>query len=152
LAITSILLIFISVLTPLLDVSILEIHQNLSIFDSFVVFLNNHLFLESFILATTIFIIPLMMLFSIIIIISFTFFKKSLKNISFIFKTYNFLKEWNMSDVYIVGVLASMIKLDRISLMHIDIGLYLFFGFLFTFFLTIRFFNHHDVWHKELLK
>ena len=135
-----------------MDVSILGVHQNLSIFNSFFVFLNNHLFLESFILATTIFIIPLMMLFSIIIIISFGLLNKSLKHITFIFKTYIFLKEWNMADVYMVGILASMIKLDRISLMHTDIGLYFFISFLFTFFLTVRFFNPHDVWHKELLK
>jgi len=45
-----------------------------------------------------------------------------------------------------------MIKLNSISLMKLDIGLYLFFMFLVSFLLTIRFFNPHDVWHKELLK
>ena len=51
-----------------------------------------------------------------------------------------------------VAILVSMIKLDNISIMKLDIGLYLFFMFLFLFFLTIRFFNPHDLWHKELLK
>jgi len=92
------------------------------------------------------------MLFSIITILSIYFLGIQLRNISFIFKVYNFLKEWNMAEVYMVAILVSMIKLDNISIMKLDIGLYLFFIFLFLFFLTIRFFNPHDLWHKELLK
>jgi len=141
-----------SISTPLLDVSILGIHKNLSIYDSYFLLLNNNLFLPSFILSTTIFIIPIIMLFSIIIIILFSLFHKNLKKIIFIFKVYFFLKEWNMAEVYLVAVLVSMIKLESISIMKIDIGLYLFFLFLFTFLLSVRFFNPHDVWHKELIK
>jgi paraquat-inducible protein A len=135
-----------------LDISILGIHKNLSIYDSYFALLNKNLFLPSFILIITIFIVPIMMLFSIIVIIGFALFHKNLTKITFIFKFYNFLKEWNMAEVYLVAVLVSMIKLNSISLMKIDIGLYLFFLFLFIFLLTVRFFNPQDVWHKELIK
>jgi paraquat-inducible protein A len=148
LALSSLFLIFVTISTPLLDISILGIHKNLSIYNSYFLLLNNNLFLPSFILIITIFIIPIMMLFSIIVIILFTFFHKSLKKITFIFKFYHFLKEWNMAEVYLVAVLVSMIKLNNISLMKLDTGLYLFFLFLFTFLLTVRFFNPHDVWHR----
>ena len=152
LAFTSLILIFFSISTPLLDISILGIHKNLSIFDSYFLLLNKNLFFPSFILIITIFMIPIMMLFSIIVIILFTFFHQNLTKITFVFKFYNFLKEWNMAEVYLVAVLVSMIKLNSISLMKLDIGLYLFFMFLISFLLTIRFFNPHDVWYKELLK
>jgi paraquat-inducible protein A len=151
LAITSLFLIFVSICFPILDISILGIHKNLSIYDSFFLLLNKNLFLPAFILIITIFIIPIMMLFSIVIIILVTLFHGNLLKITFIFKFYNFLKEWNMAEVYLVAVLVSMIKLNYISLMKIDKGLFLFFTFLSTFFLTIRFFNPQDVWHKELI-
>jgi len=152
LAITSLLLIIFSISTPLLDISILGIHQNLSIYNSFFLLLNKTLFFPASILIITIFLIPIMMLFSIIFIILFKFTHHNLTKITFVFKFYNFLKEWNMAEVYLVAVLVSMIKLDSISLMKLDIGLYLFFMFLISFILTIKFFNPHDVWHKELLK
>jgi paraquat-inducible protein A len=90
-------------------------------------------------------VIPIMM----IILINFIIFahklgfhKTSLKKA---ISLYENIKEWNMTEVYLVGVLISMIKLDELTQLSTNAGLWINFIYIIMFYITVVFFNPHDI-------
>lgn len=120
LSIGTTLILFWSLFTPLLSVNIIGDIQ-LSIYDT-LVFLFERDILSGTFLSLTIIVIPILMnIITIMIIyhknlgISFGFLKK-------VVGFYLFIKEWNMIEVYFVGLLISMVKLFELADVNILMG------------------------------
>ena len=142
--------IYLAITLPILDISVLGIERKLSFLNLLLILVNKEYFFIAFILGVSVILIPIVMLFIIFVILFYITLKISVKKISFLFRWYEHIKEWNMIEVYLVSILVSMIKLNDISVMKIDNGLWFFMMYLLLFYLTSKFFNSHDIWHKEL--
>jgi paraquat-inducible protein A len=59
--------------------------------------------------------------------------------------TYNLIKEWNMVDVYFIGVLISLIKFEELTTLRFDSGFIYIVIFIAMFYLTTNLFNAKDV-------
>jgi len=116
-----------------------------SILDSIEILYNHNYPISSAILLITVVLIPILMIFLINLII----FGNSLKVPRSILKKaisfYEELKDWNMAEVYVVGVLISMIKLEELTTMHINFGFWIILVYVIMFYLTLIWFNPHDV-------
>jgi paraquat-inducible protein A len=116
-----------------------------SILDSIITLYQHDYPVSSSILFITIILIPIMMIF----LINFIIFgdkvgipHKILRNaISF----YNMIKDWNMAEVYLIGILISMIKLRELTTMEINLGFWINILYVFMFYLTVVWFNPHDI-------
>jgi paraquat-inducible protein A len=149
-AFSTLITLFWAVTLPILDIDVLGISRKISLLDSFFILLDERHFLTAVILLFSVIVIPVTMLFIIVAILLHILFKISVKKVSFLFRCYEHIKEWNMIEVYLVSVLVSMIKLNDVSEMAIDNGLWFFMIYLLFFYITLKFFNSHDIWHKEL--
>ena len=150
LTISALIMFLITISMPLLNTDILDIHRRISIIDLSNILFNKGYYFLDIVFSFTIIIIPILILLNILIILYFSFTKKDLKKINFLFKSFIFFKEWNMSEVYFISFLVAMIKIDNITNMKIDIGLFTIFLYLSLLYLIMIFFNPHDIWHSKV--
>jgi len=64
-------------------------------------------------------------------------------------KVYQFIKEWNMAEVYLLGILIAMIKLEQITDMVVDYGLWFNFLYVTLFYIALTWFNPYSYVHYE---
>jgi len=116
-----------------------------SILDSIVILYQDHYPAASSILLITVVLIPIMMIFLINLII----FGKKLKIPKHILdasiKIYDAIKYWNMAEVYLVGILISMVKLEELTTMEINLGFWITLIYVIMFYLTLMWFNPHEI-------
>ena len=62
---------------------------------------------------------------------------------------YLHLKEWALIDVYLLAIIISMIKLQKMGILQIDIGLVSFFFSMLFYIFTIYLFNPKDIWYAK---
>lgn len=55
-------------------------------------------------------------------------FGRTSKNVVAMFRLYNHLSEWGMVEVYMLGILVSIIKMYSMAMIHYDIGFFCFIG------------------------
>ncbi len=79
-------------------------------------------------------------------------FGKKLKSISRIYHLYVTVRHWAMAEVYMISILVAVIKLKSIGDLDIDAGFFIFIFFLICFYITIIWFNPHDIWHNDALR
>ena len=150
LTISALIMFLVTIDMPLLDTDILEIHRRISILDLSVILFNKGYFFLDVVFSLTIIIIPFLILSSILIMLFFRFTNKNLRKINYIFKFFILLKGWNMSEVYFISFLVAMIKIDNITNMRLDIGLFTIFLYLSFLYFIMVFFNPHDLWHSKV--
>ncbi len=116
-----------------------------SILDSISILYQHDYPLSSAILLLTIIIIPIAMIFLINFIIfgrkigvSHTILYKSIK-------LYDAIKDWNMAEVYLIGIFISMIKLQELTTMKINLIFWVNIIYIIMFYLSIMWFNPHDI-------
>ncbi|MFA6011895.1 MAG: paraquat-inducible protein A [Desulfobacteraceae bacterium] len=63
-------------------------------------------------------------------------------------KAYHHLAEWTMLDVYMLGILISLIKMKDYGEIYNGLGLYSFIGLLAMVILTMLSFDSHHVWEQ----
>jgi len=144
LSLSTLVLFFWMITSTLLTVTILD-SKSYSVIDTIVILSEHDFPVSTVILLITVIIIPVLM----ILLINFIIFSKKFgfskvvtkKAISF----YDGIKEWNMTEVYLVGVLISMIKLDELTQLSTNIGLWINFIYIIMFYITVTFFNPHDI-------
>ena len=116
-----------------------------SILDSIHILYQHHYILGSAILLTTIVIIPIAMIILINIIIFGNKFKISKTILRNSIKIYDMIKYWNMAEVYLIGILISMVKLKELTTMEINIGFWITLTYVVMFYLTLMWFNPHEI-------
>lgn len=63
-------------------------------------------------------------------------------------KAYHHLSEWTMLDVYMIGILISLIKMKDYGELYSGLGLYSFIGLLAMVIMTMLSFDSHYVWDQ----
>ncbi|MGB5867905.1 MAG: paraquat-inducible protein A [Arcobacteraceae bacterium] len=143
-SLSTLVIFFWMITSDVLTVTLLNTKSR-SILDSIEILYQNNYPVSSAILFMTVVLIPILMIFLINIII----FGNKLKIPHFILKKaisiYEELKDWNMAEVYMVGILISMIKLEELTTMHINFGFWIILVYVIMFYLTLMWFNPHDI-------
>ncbi|MEA3512478.1 MAG: paraquat-inducible protein A [Campylobacterota bacterium] len=130
--------------SPILTVTVFD-SKTRSVLDSIIYLLDSGHFFSSIILFLTVVFIPIFMIILIYIIIVGKKLNVNNAKLKKYIHIYNFIKEWNMVEVYLVGVLISMIKLDELTILNIEYGLWFTFLYILLFYLTVVWFNPYDI-------
>lgn len=142
LGLATVILFVLGVSTPLFDVRLTgEIHH--SLLDVVDAMFKKENYTVALIMFTTVIAVPAVMLLLLSLTLLFSFLGHK-KGIFLSAMGYKHLKEWNMSDVYLLTMVISLIKLEELTDMRIDDGFYLFMAYLFAFFLLTQWFNEND--------
>ena len=150
-AITSLILFFPSITLPLITLEFFGLERSTTLIQTvFVFFENGYIGVSVFITFIGI-IIPFIMLILILFILIPLKNGASYMKVSGLLKTYEHLLVWQMAEVYSISIFVSIIKLNKMASLNIELGLYFFCAFLFFMFTTIIFFNPYDVWKKNEL-
>ncbi len=146
LSITSLLLFFWMLPSPLLTIKILNIERSVSFISGVGYLIESGRYLTALILGFSVIIIPYTMLILRITVMV----AVRLKALSpFVFHLLDFYKkihEWNMVEVYLVGILIAIIKLHSIADITVGMGTLLFLLFITTFYISVEWFNPNDVY------
>ncbi len=94
---------------------------------------------------------PIAMLGLLLIILVPLHYGKKLNSITYFYHLYMTLRHWAMAEVYMISILVAVIKLKNVGYLSIDIGFFTLVFFLICFYITIIWFNPHDVWHNDAL-
>jgi len=68
------------------------------------------------------------------------------------FRLYHHLEEWGMLDVYMLGVIVSVVKLLSMADVQAGFGLLAYAGLLLASIMATISLNHHEVWEQLLAK
>jgi len=74
------------------------------------------------------------------------------RSVASLFRLYEQLSGWSMAEVYLVSIFVAMVKLGGMAKLSVDFGLFSFLFFLITFYITIIWFNPHDLWNQDVLE
>lgn len=130
--------------TNILSVTLFDTKER-SILDSLLLLYQNDFPVSSFIFFVTVIMIPICMIFLIYFIILGAALKSKKTTLHKAVSLYNTIKEWNMTEVYLLSILIGMIKLNDITVLEIQNGLWITFIFVFMFYITVVFFNPYDI-------
>ena len=144
LSLSTLILFFWMITSTLLTVTVLDTKSR-SILDSIVILFQDNYPVSSAILLITIVIIPVLM----ILLINTIIFGKKLgfnhNILRSLVKIYDLIKYWNMAEVYLIGILISMVKLEELTTMEINLGFWVTLMYVIMFYLTLIWFNPHDI-------
>ena len=142
-SISTLIVFFWMINSSILTVSLFD-SKSRSILDSIMILYEHDFPVSTAVIFTTVILIPIAM----ILLINFIIFASKLGVSNTILKKiisiYESIDSWNMTEVYLLGILVSMIKFDELTNMQIDNGLWIYFLYIFMFYLTITFFNPHE--------
>ncbi len=143
------LMVFIpAIFLPLMTLSSFGLHQKGSIYDTFVTFYKQGFFFVAIMLFLTSIFFPLLkisLLFSISLLLKIRWYSPGLP---YLLRFVHHLDEWAMSEIYLLGIFITIIKVYNMAEIHFDTG---FFCFLFLVLSTISSssaFDHHRFWHE----
>jgi len=123
LSITGLLLYFPAITLPLMTFDSFGFTESANIIDSIVNFYHNGYYFVSFMSLLSAIIFPFVLL-SLIFILSLNLrIKRYPHNLARLFKTYLHLEEWAMVEVYLLGIMITIIKMMDHSDIHYHIGL-----------------------------
>lgn len=144
-SLSTLIVFFWAVNLPLLSVYVLDDNQ-VSIIQSLDFLFQTDVF-SGVILSITIIVIPVFMILLTLLIIFHKFFRISLSFLKNLIGLYIYIKEWNMIEVYFVGLLISMVKLVELSDMTILLGFWVNMFYVLLLYLSLVLFNPYDILH-----
>ena len=122
-----------AIFMPLLTLHTMGMEQSGSVFDAFLSFYHQEYYLVTVLLFLTAIFFPLLrlsILFSISLQLKIQLYSKSL---FFLFRTAHHIDEWGMVDVFLIGLIVSIIKIMNLGSIDFNIG---FFSFIFLVLMT----------------
>ena len=141
---STLIIFFWMITSDILTVTLIDTKSR-SILDSIIILYHDDFPVSSTILLLTIVIIPVLMILLVNIIIFGKKFGLSSAILQKSIKLYDFIKYWNMAEVYLIGILISMIKLEELTTMQINLGFWVTLTYVIMFYLTLIWFNPHDI-------
>jgi len=141
--ITAILTFLLAIYEPLVSIYIFKNNQ-VSILDSLIILFHKDIF-STFLLSFTIIIAPFLMMILTLLIIFHKILKINNYFLSILIKIYLFIKNYSMIEVYFLGVLITMIKLDKLSNMTLQYGLFINAFFVVLLYISLIWFNPYDI-------
>lgn len=136
-----------AMLLPLMTLSSLGLSESGSVVDTCVNFYQNGYYLVSIIVFTTAVIVPFLKIFlPFITALSVKLKRKSPLLIS-VFKFYKHLEEWGMVEVYLLGVLITLIKMGDVASIEFNLGFFCFIGLVLLSMATTVNLDRNLFWH-----
>jgi len=145
-AITALLFFIPASFLPIMTLEILGQVHSVTLFEAVWFFVNDGYIIIAIIAASAGVVIPLFLLVLIIMMILSIKMGVKVDAIKFFFRTYSHLTAWAMAEVYLISIFVAIIKLGGMAELTLDFGLYSFFFFLITFYISITWFNPDDLW------
>lgn len=145
-AITALFLFILLNIYPLISLSITGIELKATLFNTFLILLEQDFIFVSILVFFTIIVAPVLN--SIVIIFAFIQNSMEKKPFSkrFLFDSFKFFKTWGFIEVFIVSIIVTYIKLiGMISTTRFDIGFYIMLAYVFMFYMSNRRFDIKSV-------
>jgi len=146
LSITSLMLFFWMLQSPLVSIKILNIERSVTFASGIGYLIETGKYLTALILSLSVIVIPYTMLVIRIAVMVAVRLKAVSPFILKLLEIYRKIYEWNMAEVYLVGVLIAIIKLRSLAEVTVGIGVLVFLLFIITFYISVEWFNPNDVY------
>ncbi len=148
LSLTGLIMFLPGIFLPLLSLDIIGLESSGSIFSSATALVETGYVFTGVAVFLTSILIPAIKL-CILFLVSFQILAgRSDRSTIFMFRTYKFLDEWGMLEVYMIGILVTIIKLLHMAKIQYDAGFYCFIGLLSATILSSVFLDEHQFWEK----
>lgn len=132
LVLTALILFIPASFLPILKIDILSLASEASVWDSVLGLYHSGMKAISIVVLMCGFAIPLLKLLCQLYVSTALYFNKGKPLAILFFKIYQELKEWGMLEIYLLGILVSIIKLQGMAELHIGMGLACFIMLLFV--------------------
>ena len=132
LVLTALILFIPASFLPILKIDILGLSRESSVWDSVLGLYHSDMKIISILVLSCGLVIPLCKLICQLFVLLAIKFNKSKYIACDLFKTYQELKEWGMLEIYLLGILVSIVKLHGMAQLHIGMGLICFIMLLFV--------------------
>ncbi len=119
-----------AIFLPLLTFDAAGIESSGSIADSFLALINTHFYFTGLMVFLTAILIPLVKLVMLFIVAASLYTGRSSRKTAVLFRLYHHLDEWGMLEVYMIGILVTIIKMLHMAHVNYDVGFYCFIGLL----------------------
>ncbi len=146
LSITSLMLFFWMLQSPLVSIKILNIERSVTFASGIGYLIETGRYLTALILSLSVIVIPYTMLVIRIAVMVAVRLKAVSPFILKLLEIYRKIYEWNMAEVYLVGVLIAIIKLRSLAEVTVGVGVLVFLLFIITFYISVEWFNPDDVY------
>lgn len=146
LSITSLLLFFWMLPSPLITIKILNIERSVSFISGIGYLIESGRYLTAMILGLSVIVIPYAMLVLRIAVMVAVRLKAVSPSVFRLLELYRKIHEWNMAEVYLVGILIAIIKLHSLAEITVGSGTLLFLLFIISFYISVEWFNPNDVY------
>jgi len=137
-----------AIFLPLLTLDILGLESTGSIFSSAQAMIESGFWFTGFAVFVTSIIVPFVKLLLLFLVSLQVHLEKSDPTTVFMFKAYRLLDEWGMLEVYMIGVLVTIIKLLHMAKIEYDVGFFCFIGLLSATLLSSSFLDENYYWDK----
>ena len=151
-AITSSLFFIPALFLPIMTLEIMGQSHSVTLIQAVWFFVTDGYIIIALIAAAAGVVIPLTLLGLIVMMTLPVMLGYSPKSVRHLFRLYVHLSGWAMAEVYLVSIFVAIIKLGGMAELHLDFGLFSFFFFLITFYITIVWFNPDDIWNQNDLE
>lgn len=128
LSIAGLLMYLPAILLPLMTMESFGFSDSANILDSIVNFYRNDYYFVSFMVLISAVVFPFMLLTSIFIISIQLYMKRYPSYLTRLFRTYLHLEEWAMVEVYLLGIMVTIIKMNDTTEINYNTGIFCFTG------------------------
>ncbi len=147
-ALTGLILYPFAISQPLLSLDAIGMIQTGNLFEGVKVLYHTEYYLVAIILLLTTIIVPFFEL-SLLCYISLVIHFKYRSPFSlWLFLLYNHLEEWGMIEIYMLGILISVIKLGAIATLSLNLGMFCFIGLMLMTLLSALLLDEEFYWHQ----
>ncbi len=119
-----------AIFLPLLTFDAAGIESSGSIADSFMALMDTGFYFTGIMVFLTAILIPLVKLIMLFSVAALVYTGRSTRKTAVMFRYYHHLDEWGMLEVYMIGILVTIIKMLHMAHVNYDVGFYCFIGLL----------------------
>jgi len=147
-SISALMLFFPAMILPIMSMNILGNVRSQTVLESvFAVFNDGHFFVAILVFLTCV-LVPLLKI-SILFYVSFALYRKiKLPMLRFSYRVYHNIDEWGMLEIYMLGIIVSIVKLAGMSQLSFNIGMLIFASLLVVSLMSSVFMDEHLFWEE----
>jgi len=148
-AITAFLFFIPAIFLPIMTLEIMDKTHSVTLLEAVLFFISDGYFIIAVIASAAGVFVPLLLLGLIMMMIIPVKMGYSAQRVRAFFRLYEHLHGWAMAEVYLISIFVAIVKLSGMAKLKLDFGLFSFFFFLITFYITITWFNSEDLWTEN---
>lgn len=148
LSMTGLVLFIPAMFLPLLSFDVIGLESSSNIISSAIAMMRTGFLFTGLAVLLTSILIPLVKLL-ILFVVAFQVQRgRATKNTAIAFRLYKHLDEWGMLEVYMIGILVTIIKMMHMAKIHYDMGFFCFIGLLLVTLTSSTFLDEHYFWKQ----